>query len=292
MMPAKHLGGLLQAARKGVKEEGKKVYEEEVKSIIKLLWMHRNASKRASYRKLVNGMSGEEQWAHTKGVAKRWGVEVTGEEDEDDASEEETRNGRLPWETVVGGKKGRGGAGGKEGRQAGQEEEKGKKKDAIMGRGKSAGGGSGKTPAAKTVGGGKQGGGTGAGAVSPAEPAWEDGTLEPREWHDDILKQDEVISDAAGVALVTRRIFLDRIADFVVSLKPLAVILPGTPQWFRDVNRSDAATDLLNKAKVIDFTFVYVASDGSTIRTPKKGTLVQVGEPNVAQHALEMQRSR
>ena len=140
MMPAKHLGGLLQAARKDVKEEGRRVHEEEVKSIIKLLWMHRNASKRASYRKLVNGMSGEEQWAHTKGVAKRWGIEVTGEEDEDDASEEETRNGRLPWETVGGGKKGRGGAGGKEGRQTGQEEERGKKKDAIMGRGKSAGG--------------------------------------------------------------------------------------------------------------------------------------------------------
>ena len=82
---------------------------------------------------------------------------------------------------------------------------------------------------------------------------------------------------------------MDRIAYFVVSLKPLAVILPGTPQWFRDVDRSDAATDLLNKAQVIDFTFVYEGSDGSKIRTPKKGTLVQVGEAGgVAQHTLEM----
>ena len=123
-----------------MKEEGRRVHEEEVKSIIKLLWMHRNASKRASYRKLVNGMSAGEQWAHTKGVAKKWGVQITGEEDEDDASEAETRNGRLPWETV-GGKKGRGGVGGKEGRQAGQEEGRGKKKDEAMGRGRSGGGG-------------------------------------------------------------------------------------------------------------------------------------------------------
>ena len=54
---------------------------------------------------------------------------------------------------------------------------------------------------------------------------------------------------------MTRRAFLDRIADFVVSLQPLAVILPGTPQRFKEVERSDAATELLNKGKVVDFTF-------------------------------------
>ena len=44
------------------------------------------------------------------------------------------------------------------------------------------------------------------------------------------LSQAEVYSDVEGIALVTRRAFLDRIADFVVSLQPLAVILPGAPQ--------------------------------------------------------------
>ena len=105
-MPPKHLNSLIQAAKRDAKGAGRKVHEEEVVSIIKLLWMHRNAQKRSSYRKLMEGMSAEEQWVHTKGVAKKWGVEVTGEEDEDDTSEAGTRSGRLPWETV--GKRGEG----------------------------------------------------------------------------------------------------------------------------------------------------------------------------------------
>ena len=286
MMPSKHTG-LLQAARKEAKGAGMRVHEEEVGSIIKLLWMHRNAQKRASYRKLVSDMSGEEQWAHTKGVAKKWGIEVMGKEEEDVLSEAETRSGKLPWESV--GKRGRGGAVGKEEGLASQGEGRGKRKESAMGKGRTNGGGGGAASAAKSAGGNKQGGGGVVGGGVPSEPAWEDGTLEPSEWHDPILTQGEIISDTTGVALVNRREFLDRVADFVVSLKPLAVILPGTPQWFKDADRSDAATDMLNKAKIIDFTFVYLASDGSTVRTPKKGMLVQVGQSNVEQYIPEMQ---
>ena len=70
-MPPKHLDGLIRAAKQEAAAAGRKVYEEEVAGIVKLLWMHRNNQKRASYRKLMNDMTAEERWGHTKGVARK-----------------------------------------------------------------------------------------------------------------------------------------------------------------------------------------------------------------------------
>ena len=56
-----------------------------------------------------------------------------------------------------------------------------------------------------------------------------------------------------------------------------------------EVERSDAATELLNKGKLVDVSDVFDAPDGSTIRAPKKGTLVQLGVAHGAeQYILDM----
>ena len=89
------------------------------------------------------------------------------------------------------------------------------------------------------------------------EPIWEQGALDDSEWETPLITQDEVVSDAHGVALVSRATFLTQLADFVVSTKPLAVILPGLPQWVRDAERSDAARTLsIRGSKSISRTYI------------------------------------
>ena len=101
------------------------------------------------------------------------------------------------------------------------------------------------------------------------EPPWEQGALDSREWETPLLLQEDVVSDATGVALVNRATFLETIGDYVTSMAPLAIILPGTAMWFREVERSDTVTDLLNAGMPIDFTYIYKGEDGRTLRPPR-----------------------
>ena len=101
MMPSQYLDSLIKAGRKEAGAVGRKVHVEEVVGIIRLLWGHRNGQKRVAYRKLMEGMTAEGQWGHTKEVARKWGVEITGDGDGSE-SEAETAAGTLPWKTAGG----------------------------------------------------------------------------------------------------------------------------------------------------------------------------------------------
>ena len=121
------------------------------------------------------------------------------------------------------------------------------------------------------------------------EPPWEQGWLEKLEWDTPLLNEEGVVQDGFGVALCSRKTFLEKV-DWWVSGRKLAVILPGNRGWFHDAKLTNAAIAALDGAKVISFTFNYRTPTGETRRTPKQGTLVQLGARRVAQIIPEVHK--
>ena len=126
------------------------------------------------------------------------------------------------------------------------------------------------------------------------EPPWEQGWLEKLEWDTPLLIEEGVVQDGFGVALCSRKTFLEKV-DWWVSGRKLAVILPGGKEWFQDTQLTRTAREAMDAAKVIHFTFNYKTPGGDTRRTPKQGTLVQLGARRVAQiipevHKVQVQK--
>ena len=112
--------------------------------------------------------------------------------------------------------------------------------------------------------------------------------MDREEWDTPLLRQEELVPDGKGVALCSRKVFLEKV-DFWVSDRKMAVVLPGGKEWFQTKDLTRAAADRLNAAKVIQFTYRYQQSGGEA-RVPKQGLLVQLGARKVKQVLPEVHR--
>ena len=266
----------------GVKEN---VNIDGLKTIYNLLWDNPNLNKRKKFRAKMTELKDEDAWGgaqralkHLDEMANLIGIEII-------VMSHGPRGDRQPdagWQLPKTKKK----------NKETQDKAKEKEKEKTKAEGRKPGGGEkgeGRGQAGKAL---KGKGGEGRAAAS-AEPQWEDGALDQAEWDTPLLLQEGVVPDGKGVALCSRKVFLEKV-DYWVSNTKLAVVLPGGKEWFQTKDLTKAAADRLNAAKVVQFTYQYHDTGGQETRTPKQGLLVQLGAVRVKQifpevHKVEIQ---
>ena len=207
---------------------------EGLKTMYHLLWDNPNASRRKQFRAKMKELEGEDGWGaqralkHLDEMANLIGVEIIvmphgprgGKQTESGWQQPETK--KKNKETHE------------------KEREKEKEKEKTKKEAKKPGGGEKGEGKAQ----GKNGKGKGgeAKAAASAEPQWEEGALEQGEWDTPLLRQEGVVPDGKGVALCSRKVFLEKV-DFWVSNRKLVVVLPGGKEWFQTKDFTQAAAD-------------------------------------------------
>ena len=228
------LSTLIAEAKDTVAGVEEHVNLDGLKTMYHLLWDNPNASKRRQFREKMKELVDEDAWGgaqralkHLDQMANLIGIEIIvtshgprGDEQSDPG-----------WQQTKTKKKS------KEAQDKGKDKEKGKEKTKKEGRKPGAGEkGDGGTQGKS----GKGGRGEEGRAAASQEPQWEEGGLDQEEWDTPLLRQEGVVPDGKGIALCSRKVFLEKLTTGSAT---------GNWRWSYQVERSGFRTRTSRKRR-------------------------------------------